>query len=320
MRTFLFLALFGAIASAQIREVHFQGNLTPLNIMPTFDRGYTAVYDRDPGADAYLVSVDLYSSEGSLVYRASAHAPDGSRVSISNVAVDSDGSLAAAVDYKMPCQAPENGVAPRRAGGIALIDRTGNQSGFIDTGCNYWTTQVAFGLDHSIWTLGYLGNAKRDLAADYLTLRHYSPAGQELGAFLSRDSFPHPSDAHMEPLILPETGLWSLRVVNEQVEVMLPRADLWIEVSPDGREKGRWPTGQGARPFAFTADGRAWRQAGEKLMVFDRSSGAWTKSGLQGINGHLIGGDGNSLIFLMADAQTVGWVTAPMRAALTAKN
>jgi hypothetical protein len=50
MRSFFFFALFGAIASAQVHEVRFPGSLTPLNITPTFDHGYTAVYDRDQGS------------------------------------------------------------------------------------------------------------------------------------------------------------------------------------------------------------------------------------------------------------------------------
>jgi len=216
---FCFLLLMsGALASAQVHDVHYQGGLIPLNITPTFDRGYLVTYDLDE-------SVDVYASDGSLRYKASAHGPEGSRAQIRNATVDADGTLAMAVEYPLSCNLPGLGVIPWGGGGIALFDQAGVEARFIDTGCDYWTTQVAFGTDHSVWTIGYLGDASASVRADYLTLRHYSQDGQQVGAFLPGASFPHPADPHMEPLILPTIGLWELRVTNEQVELLLLRAN-----------------------------------------------------------------------------------------------
>jgi hypothetical protein len=322
VRPFLFFVVLGALASAQSREVHYPAALTPLNTVPTFDRGYIAVYDHVPGTNAYLISIDLYSPQGRLMYTASAHPPNGGEVSIHNVAVDDDGTLAAAVGDSTSCKAPVRGSVPSAASGIALFDPSGIQTSFIDTGCGYLTSQVAFGPDHSIWTLGYLplpqqrASVEAYFTANYLTLRHYAQDGRELGAFLPRASLPHPDDPKMEPVILPQVGLWQLRVVNEQVEILLPRVSLWVETGLDGREAGRWSTGEAsrARPTAFTADGRAWRQDGEQLMVFDRAVGAWTRAASQDLHALLIGGDGNNLVFLMPDRGTVRWMWAPTKA------
>ncbi len=113
----------------------------------------------------------------------------------------------------------------------------------------------------------------------------------------------------MEPLIVPAIGLWELLVRNERVEVMLHRAKLWVETDLNGQETGRWNTGNnGSRPGAFTSDGRAWRQAGNRVIVFDRSSGVWSRPVFQVAEGELIGADGNSLVFLMRDKDTLRWI------------
>jgi len=87
----LFLSAFGAMASAQVRDVHYQGSLAPLNTAPTFDRGYLVVYDRDP-------DIDVYTSDGSLLYKAPPQGPNGSQARIKNAAVDADGTVVAAVE------------------------------------------------------------------------------------------------------------------------------------------------------------------------------------------------------------------------------
>jgi hypothetical protein len=122
----------------------------------------------------------------------------------------------------------------------------------------------------------------------------------------------------MEPLILPSIGLWELGVTNERVEVMLDRAKLWVETDMNGQETGRWNTGSnGSRPRAVTQDGRAWGQARKQVMVFDRSSGVWSKPVLQVAEGDLIGADGNSLVFLMPDKETLRWIAAPATTLVT---
>ncbi len=194
--------------------------------------------------------------------------------------LDSDGTVAAAVEYARSCDVPGLGVIRWNAGGIALFDRSGAQVRFIDNGCEYWTTQVAFGPDHSVWAIGWLGSTKEaGLHADYLTLRHFAQTGEPLGASLPRAAFPHPDYPHREPLILPRIGLWDLQVAGDRVQIILDRVNLWVETDLNGKEIARWSTGPNfARPGAFTADGLALA-AGErkKIIVFNRSSGAWSQ-------------------------------------------
>jgi hypothetical protein len=59
----LFLLLFiisGASATAQVHDVHYQGNLTPLNTTPTFDHGYPVVYDREHRIECLLRMVHSF--------------------------------------------------------------------------------------------------------------------------------------------------------------------------------------------------------------------------------------------------------------------
>jgi hypothetical protein len=302
---FCLLLLATALASGQVRDVYYQGSLTPLNTVPTFDHGYLTVYDHDP-------DLDVYGPDGTLLYKTSAHGPNGIKARIDNAVADTDGTVAAAVGYSLSCNVPGLGVRPWQGGGIAFFDRSGGQTRFIDTGCDYWTTQVAFGPDHSVWAIGWLGSLTASLKADYLALRHYTQTGEPLGASLPRASFPHPDDPHREPLILPKIGLWDLQVTGDHVEIILDRVNLWVETDLKGQETARWSTGPNfARPRAFTADGLAWRQVGKQIMVFNRSSGAWSQPILEITEGLLIGADGNDLIFLLMNKATLRRVPEP---------
>jgi len=294
----LLLALSGALATAQVHDVHYQGNLTPLNTTPTFDHGYLVVYDWDH-------RVDVFAPDGTLMYSVPAKVPGADWAMIENGAVDSDGTMAAAV--RGVSEAGRAG-----GGGIALFDRTGTQIRFLDTG-GYLPTQVAFGPDHSIWTIGWL---PASLTADYPTLRNYAQEGRELGEFLSRASFPYAKDLEVgEPLILPMLGGWELRVANERVELILHRAHLWVRTDLNGQEKGRWNTNpnvpNGRRPDAITQDGNAWYTDWHYLRVSDRSHGVWRVVPFDPPKGNLLGADGNSLVFLLLGQNTLRWMPAP---------
>ena len=60
-----------AFAAASAREVSYQGPLTPLNIVPTFDKGHVIVYDAG--------GVTVYAAGGSLACSVTAHA-EGARM------------------------------------------------------------------------------------------------------------------------------------------------------------------------------------------------------------------------------------------------
>lgn len=252
--------------------------------------------------------VDVFAADGTLMYRVPAKVPGSDWAMIENAAVDSDGTMAAAVRGVSAA-----GIAG--GGGIALFDRTGTQIRFLDTG-GYLPTQVAFGPDHSIWTIGWLAGNGARLTADYSTLRNYAQDGRELGEFLPRASFPYGEDLEVgDPLILPMMGGWELRVASERVEVILHRAHLWVQTDLNGHEEGRWNTNpnvpNGRRPDAITQDGRAWYTDGHHLGAFDRSARVWRVVPFDVPKGNLLGAEGNSLVFMLLRQNTLRWMPAP---------
>lgn len=293
----LLLITSSGSAAAQGHDVYFQRSLTPLNTTPTFDHGYLVVYDWDH-------RVDVFAPDGTLLYSGAAKMPGSDGALIENAAVDSDGTMAAAIRG-----VSAGGIAG--AGGIALFDRTGSQFRFLGTGA-YLPTQVAFGPDHSIWTIGWLAEDAGNLTADYFTLRNYAQDGKELGKFLPRASFPSVKYPPGEPLIMPMLGLWELRVANERVEVILHRAHLWVQADLNGHEKGRWDIApNGRRPYAITQNGTAWRMDGRYVGVFDRSAGVWRAAPFDAPEGVLLGAEGNNLVFMLPDRNTLRWAPAP---------
>ena len=286
----------GMIALAQVHEVYYQGDLAPLNIAPTFNRGYLVVYDRDR-------QIAVFGPDGALLYRAAVRVPGAKWGDVENADVDADGTMAAAV------RAISNSEAAGR-GGIALFHRDGTQIRYFETR-DFLPTEVAFGPDGAIWTVGWLGESRARLTEDYPILRKYSRDGTELGRFLPRASFPAPDDPLREPLILPVTGLWRMRVENRHVEVMLHRQGIWVQTDLDGKETGRWDVGFNGFPRAITGNGQAWRVADSQLQIFNRSSGAWQPAPFTAPGGSLLGADGNNLVFELSDHVALRWVPVP---------
>ncbi len=130
----LVLCLLFAIAScsmafaAEAREVHYQGDLAPLNIMPTFDKGYLIVYD-------WNHKINVYAPDGSPLYSVSAQVPNTDWAAIQNAAVDTDSTLVGAAEYYK--------AKTIAGGGMVLFDRSRTQTAFFDTG-EYLPTQVAW--------------------------------------------------------------------------------------------------------------------------------------------------------------------------------
>jgi hypothetical protein len=81
--------------------------------------------------------------------------------------------------------------------GILLLDRTGRETGFIDTG-RYTPAHIAIAPDHSIWALGWQRDADKPRLPnrqDNGIVRHFSADGKQVRAYLPRSSFP----AGLEP-------------------------------------------------------------------------------------------------------------------------
>jgi len=295
MRTLLILSGMISLSSfaADRHDVFYQGNLAPLNCLPTFENGYLAVYDGDD-------KIALYAPDGSLMYKASPQVHGASWAGMSNVGVDTDGTLGGAVLYQIEKAGAERG-------GIAIFNPTGEQTVFLDTG-EYLPTHVSFGPDHSIWTIG------RSEAQDtgYFVLRNYSPTGKLIGEFLPRSSFaPGPA-----PVWSSEGG-WQLRVVDGKVgalfyasaalkpgETPRPMAE-WIETDLKGKELGRYDI-----PFyrlAFTWNGTLYAQSHDGISVFQPATNHW-RFLMGGPPGTLVGAEGESLVFELWGENTLRWV------------
>ncbi len=272
----------------------YQGNLAPLNNFPTFDKAYLAVYEREH-------AISLYGPDGLLAYNATPQAPYPTWTNVENASPDSDGSLALAVEYRHE---------KLLRGGIAYFNNVGKQTAFIDTGSDYLPTQVCFGPDHSIWTIGWRGlNPPQTSTADYFVLRNYTRDGRLLGAFLARSSF------EQDP-VGPIVGGWQLRSANGRIgavfyatSVLAPGAEHrvpeWIETDLHGNVVRRVDIPQ-KTIRAFSSDGSLYALGHSGLYVtFDPATNSWrTVSGVPG--GTLLGADGNNLVFL-AGGSTVVW-------------
>jgi hypothetical protein len=292
-------ALITVAIVAAPREVYYQGPLTPLNTTPTFDKGYLFVYDAH--------KIDVFGPDGALLYAISAQVSNCKVVNINNAAIDTDGTIAGAVEYAI------DGTTRMEGGGITVFDRSGKQVRFFDTG-PYTPTQVSFGPDHTIWTLGWPGFQVRRWDDDFLILRNYSQDGQQLGAFLPRSSF----DAEPDP-VGPMVGMWELRVIGDRVgavlylssiykEMQSPRASMeWVETDLKGNVLGRWDIPSDQAPEAFTQSGGLYTHEGKSVFVFDRVTKAWRRVATPA-DGGLLGADGDNLVFLIRGTNTLRWV------------
>jgi len=296
LRPFPLLAAVAVFCSAQqTRQVHYQGDLTPLNIAPSFDKGFLAVYETHQ-------TVSLYAPDGALAYKATPHVEGASRLGVENAAPDSDGSMVAAVGY---------GVAKSTRGGLAVFDPTGVQTTFIDTGAEWLPTQACIAPDHTIWAIGWRGLPSAAATGDYFVLRHFSRDGQLLGGFLPRSSF------DQDP-VGPVVGGWQLRANNGHIGGIFYATSVLRAGEP--RRTGQWievdPTGAVVRRVdlplkviqAFTASGALYAHENfGGYLLFDSVTNAFRPtSGLPTYG--LLGADGNSLVFLSGpNSNTLVW-------------
>jgi hypothetical protein len=281
--------LFSPVMSAAepVREVSYRGaDLAPTNTRPTFDHGYLAVYDLD--------KINIYAPDGSFSF---SFAPPHGGLTVS-VAVDTDGTVAAAVGFVPPDYGP----------GIAILDRTGALQTYVATH-PYSPTQVCFAPDHSIWTIG---NARARETSDYFVLHHYSREGKELGAFLPRSTL---DKAEVVEPAENFVGAWSLRAAKDRIGAYLNGGDhkarRWVEVGLDGKELGRWkfPDGFDGSPSAFTRSGAIFAEAHYGLFMLDRSTGTWNPVSPVS-SGRLLGAEGDDLVFWIIDQARLRYVPA----------
>ena len=283
VRALLFIARATALTEEPARVVTF-GRSYLSDPLPASDKGYLLFLDHSNG-------VEVWGPDGQLAFQTRVNNPLSSYVM--SAAIDRDGSVAVGLAYD-------------RSGGIAVLDRSGKQVRFTETG-RYLPAHICFDSNHNLWTFGWQRDGVQsdaEDAEDYMLFRKYSPDGKQLGAFVSRSLFPRPGLSPGSP----SGGLWRLRVSDDRVGAVAyagrtSETHEWIELSLEGRLIGRWKTGPGkSGGMAFTSSNALCRQRIDhelsQLECFDRESKAWKPSGNDSpYFGILLGADGNDLIF-----------------------
>src|ERR1700730_4179684 len=167
-------------ADSPVRELTTQAVPFPNSIVPVFRHGYLITFPpgAGPGAPISLVLYGYWawSPDGNFAYQKTIEVPDGSDPVVRDLDFNSDGKAVVAVTAI--------GRQSRFLSGLLFFDRTGQETGFVDTG-HYMTGHLAIGPDGSIWTLGWQNSRE-----DYMIVRHFSAEGKESKAFLPRSSFP----------------------------------------------------------------------------------------------------------------------------------
>lgn len=209
-------------------ETRYQtDSLRPLNMPPTFDNGYLAVYEGK--------GIGIYAASGELQYRI----PNFSTLTMMNVAVDKDGTAVT------PSESSDGN------GALWVWNSAGSNIRVIEAR-DYVPTYVAFAPDGSIWTAGTQARSN-DTPGDYAILRHFSREGALLGAYLRRSSFPD----EREPAE-PVRALPAMRIANGKIGVYFSggKHRVWIEFDLNGKELGRWSLNDvDGYPAAFTEAG-----------------------------------------------------------------
>ena len=251
-------------------DIRYQADsLRPLNMPPTFDHGYLAIYERG--------GIGIYAPSGSLQCRI----PSPKQGSITSVAIDSDGTIAAAASFG-------------NAAAVWLWNSGGSNIRVINT-AEYSPSYVAFAPDGSLWMTGTHGRQTGPATNDYPILRHFSREGELLGAYLRRSSF----RTEREPAEC-ITALPAIRVANGRIGMYFPGGSknqrVWVEADLNGKELGRWLVNIDGYPAAVTETGAVYTRGIGGIHLLDRATGKWTPVSIAPL-GDLVGAEGESLVF-----------------------
>ncbi len=280
----LAFAALALTATAADRSVTYQGDLSPLNITPTFDHGYVIAFERNlDAANRQNQRFAVYAPTGLPAYDATLQVANHPSVRIMNFTADTDGTVV---------------VAFGEPGGFAVFNPAGKQVRTVLTG-SYNPTQVCIAPDHTIWLTGIQYPAE-----DYEIFRHYSVDGVDLGHFQRKSEL---------------GGLWAvtivggraLRATQDRIVALLHPPDPgtsnpyveWVELDFSGQLVGRPGRHRYMWPWMVTPDGILYaREEPGKLMTFDRAANAWKPA----TGAVPVGADGNDLVF-QVNPNTFEW-------------
>ena len=244
--------------------------------------GYMLKFDRD-----FDRVIRVFGPDGRFRLNLPIQMPDVPVTWANDVAVDSDGTFVAGAS---------GGEGDSRHGlaksGLVMFDANGLQTAFIDTG-KFWPNHVAIAPDHAIWVLGSQSRSKED----YNVVRKYSRAGELLGSYLPRSTFP----AGLEPggSSVPAT----IMAAGDRVAVVVfsgMNGTLRELVTLDGSGNllGRMRSDkQRVQFYALTSDGVFYGGRNGILLRFDAAKGATSAVEAPARQYCLTGADGVNLVF-----------------------
>jgi hypothetical protein len=222
LRAIALLCALCSILSAQspTRELYTEAVLS--GPLPGLYNGHLYFIDRPN-------RVRLFSPDGN--FATSFEVPDRASepAYVEGIAIDADGTIA-------------DGWGTRGTlHGIEIRDESGKLIRAIDTGL-FVPNNLTFAPDHSLWVFGWQRDAERPQypAKDYLTLRHYSSDGKEIGSYLPRSLFPpglNPGSAQSQERRIFVTAEF-IGIVAFSGNVGSQQE--WVEVDLNGNIRGRW--------------------------------------------------------------------------------
>jgi hypothetical protein len=288
--------LSGFAAEQPVRELSTQAVPFANSISPLFRRGFVVMFPPGaaPGTHPPISSVmygfSVYAPDGSFAFKKDIEVPDGSQPVVRDVDFDTDGSVAVAASAE---GGPSGSVM-----GILLLDRTGRQTVFFNTG-RYFPESVAIAPDHSIWTLGWqmaADHAPYPDRQDYMIVRQYSADGKKTKECLPRSSFP----AGLEPALGGPSV--HIQVTHDRVGILASSGKTggnaeWIELDLDGNLLNR-SRADSVMPniAAFAEDDHVYLGGYTKdVYTVDAASHAWRP--IPEHEGTFMGVEGNSLVY-----------------------
>jgi hypothetical protein len=288
----------GFSAEQPVRELSTQAVPAANSIVPLFRRGFLVMFppgaarSDHPAISSIKYGFSVYAPDGSFAFNKNIEVPEGSQPVVRDVDFDTDGNVVVAAS----AQGGPSGFLM----GILLLDRTGRQMGFINTG-RYFPARVAIASDHSIWTLGWQMAADHPPnpdRQDYMIIRHYSADGKKAKEYLPRSSFP----AGLEPGS-DGTGV-HIGVTHDRVGILAYSGETgvnaeWIELDLDGNLLSRSRVDsviRGVAVTAFTEDDHVYLEGyNGEVYTIDTASHVWRP--IPKHEGTFMGVEGTSLVY-----------------------
>ncbi len=298
--TFLVSAAFAA--SAPVREVHSE--CPALSGLPVchFRDGYMFQFDT-------LVNrvIRVYAPDGHFTVNLPIQLPGASVTWPTDVAVDFDGTFVAGAfggdgDIRHVTQFR-----------VAMFDSNGIQTGVIDTK-TFSPNHVAIAEDHSIRVLGAQNGLRNK--QDYMVVRKYTRAGELVGSYLPRSTFPaglEPGGQGVPPNVMAAGNRIALVAFSGNVGNLLEL----IELDGDGNVLARMRSDhEGGKTFALTTDGNFYgrRSKAADLVLFDVAAGTSKTFDAPQPTGWLMGADGENLVYRIPGEEgltAAGWFNQP---------